>query len=72
MNCTDCRDRLDQFVDRELSLTDLKALQEHLDLCNHCNDEYRFQSNLKRLVKVACGQGEAPAQLRERLRALFA
>ncbi|HVB77411.1 MAG TPA: mycothiol system anti-sigma-R factor [Candidatus Nitrosotalea sp.] len=71
MNCPDCRERIDRFVDRELSEDDLRSLEHHLSACPDCDDEYRLQSNVKRLVRVACGEGEAPAQLRERLRQLL-
>jgi len=67
MNCPDCRQRLEQFVDRELDDDDLRHLEQHLSACRDCADEYQWHASLKRLVRVSCGEGEAPAQLRERL-----
>jgi len=71
MNCDDCLQKLDRFVDRELSDREVAELQQHLSECPPCEDRYRFQADLKRLVKICCDQGEAPAELREKLRQIL-
>ena len=71
MNCDDCLQKLDQYVDRELSDGEVAELQAHLADCPPCEDRYRFQADLKRLVKVCCDQGEAPVELREKLRQIL-
>jgi mycothiol system anti-sigma-R factor len=71
MNCSDCKDKLDRFVDRELNNTEVLELQLHLESCPPCEDQYEFQVNLKRLVKVCCDQDEVPAAFREKVRQIL-
>ena len=71
MNCDDCMEKLEQYVDRELNEKEVAELRQHLAECPPCDDRYRFQADLKRLVKVCCDQGEAPAELREKLRQIL-
>src|SRR5437867_152078 len=64
MNCPDCKDKLDRFVDRELNNTEGLELQLHLEGCPECSDQYELQAHLKRPVKHACDCGAAPTALR--------
>jgi mycothiol system anti-sigma-R factor len=67
VNCTDCLEKLDRYVDRELTEQELEEVKGHLHECPPCDQYYQLEVGLKRLVKVCCDQGQAPAQLRERL-----
>jgi len=67
VNCTDCLQKLDGYVDRELSDVEVAELKRHLSHCPPCEDRYQFKTDLKRLVKVCCDQGEAPQALRDQL-----
>jgi mycothiol system anti-sigma-R factor len=71
MNCSDCKDKLDRFVDRELNNTEVLELQLHLESCPPCEDQYEFQVSLKRLVKVCCDQDEVPAAFRDKVRQIL-
>jgi mycothiol system anti-sigma-R factor len=71
MNCSDCKENLDRFVDRELNNTEMLELQLHLEGCPPCADQYDFQAHLKRLVKVCCDQDEVPPAFREKLRQIL-
>ena len=72
MDCGECHDKLERFVDRELSDGEVAELQHHLHDCPPCEDKYKFQDNLKRLVKVCCDEdSEAPPALREKLRQIL-
>ena len=71
MNCNECLDRLDSYTDRELSEAELREVKQHLEECPPCEDRYQFQADLKRLVKVCCDQGRAPAHLRSKLREIL-
>ncbi len=44
MNCKDCSEKLDRYVDRELNGTEVLELQLHLDGCPDCADHYEFQA----------------------------
>ena len=71
MNCSDCKEKLDRYLDRELSDTEMLELQLHLEGCPPCTDSYEFHASLKRLVKVCCEQDKAPDALREKLRQIL-
>ena len=71
MNCKDCADKLDRFVDRELNSTEVLELQLHLEGCPDCEEHYEFQAHLKRLVKHACDCDSAPVAFREKLRQIL-
>lgn len=67
MNCDDCQRLLDGYLDRELSDQEVEEVKRHLADCPPCEHLYRLQAEVKRLVKVCCDQGKAPAHLREKL-----
>ena len=71
MRCRDCLQKLDQFVDRELTDDELVEVRRHLGDCPPCQDLYELQVHLKRLVKVCCDRGKAPEQLRAKLRQIL-
>jgi mycothiol system anti-sigma-R factor len=71
MNCHECVQRLDQLVDRELSDAEMEEAKRHLASCGECSNLYRFQTEMKRVVRVCCWGDRAPADLRERLERLL-
>ena len=71
MNCKDCIERLDRFVDRELGEDDVAEVKLHLDHCPECVDQYQFSDHLKRLVKVSCECDPVPPAFREKLRKIL-
>jgi len=58
-------------TDGELSDAEVVQLKYHLEHCPPCEDRYRFQADLKRLVRVCCEQDRAPTELREKLRQIL-
>jgi len=71
VNCGDCLENLDSYLDRELTDAELSEVQRHMADCPPCEDLYKLHVNMKRLVKVCCDQGEAPAHLRSKLRQIL-
>jgi mycothiol system anti-sigma-R factor len=67
MNCDGCIEKLERYVDRELTDQELGEVRGHLERCPPCEDRYQLQAGLKRLVKLSYGQGTAPATLRQKL-----
>jgi mycothiol system anti-sigma-R factor len=67
MNCDGCQEKLERYVDRELSDQELNEVRGHLERCPPCEDRYQLQAGLQRLVKLSCDQGTAPSTLREKL-----
>jgi len=70
MNCKECGDKLDRFVDRELNSTEVLELQLHLESCPDCQEHYEFEAGLKRLVRHSC-DCDAPPAFREKMRQLL-
>jgi anti-sigma factor (TIGR02949 family) len=71
MSCEECIQKLDQFVDRELSDAEVRELKLHLEFCPPCEERYTFQSDLKRLVRTCMEQDVAPPGLREKLQKIL-
>ncbi len=71
MKCEECSDKLDRYVDRELTNTEALEIQLHLEGCPDCMEHYEFQSHLKRLVKHSCECDTAPKAFREKLRQIL-
>jgi len=71
VNCSDCLEKLDGYLDRELTDAEVEQVKRHLVDCPPCEDRFQLQVHMKRLVKVCCDQGEAPAGLRSRLRQIL-
>ena len=71
MNCGYCKERLGSYLDRELTDEEIEEVRIHLRDCGPCEDHFQLQAHVKRLVKVCCDQGEAPAELRQRLKQIL-
>ena len=67
MNCSDARPRLAAYVDGELAVSEIAAVEAHCLECRHCavllGAEREFRQLLRRQPREA-----APAELRARLR----
>lgn len=72
MDCDDTVERLNLYLDRELSDDDVEQVREHLSDCPPCERIFDFQAEVKRLVRKECCSDDAPARLREWVRNLRA
>jgi mycothiol system anti-sigma-R factor len=77
MNCgephdTDCSEVLSEvwlFLDHECDQKRKVLLQQHLEECHPCLEQYGIEEHLKALLAKKCGGEHAPETLKERLRA---
>jgi mycothiol system anti-sigma-R factor len=67
INCRDCVQALNTYIDRELSDDDIVQVREHLVECGGCLHIYTFEESLRRLVRVRCQEQSAPDALRARI-----
>jgi mycothiol system anti-sigma-R factor len=67
INCSDCVQALNSFIDRELTDEDIVQVRRHLDDCGGCLHLYQFEDSLRRLVRVRCQEQGAPESLRTRI-----
>jgi mycothiol system anti-sigma-R factor len=67
VNCAGAMDRLHEYVDRELTASELQEVRRHLDDCPPCQRHFDFEEQLKLLVhRKACPE-TAPATLLTRV-----
>jgi mycothiol system anti-sigma-R factor len=67
INCRDCVQALNSYIDRELSDDDIVTVREHLVACGGCLHLYQFEESVRRLVRVRCQEQSAPEALRARI-----
>lgn len=65
--------RLDDYIDRELSPEEMRAVERHIDDCLHCAGRFRFELSLirelrRRLRRIAL-PGDLAARIGRRLEA---
>jgi anti-sigma factor (TIGR02949 family) len=71
-SCEDAFDRLDDYLDRALSSEELRMVREHLDLCEMCAREYRFEASLLDQIRDKLRRIAMPDDLRARVQAALA
>src|SRR2546430_1882888 len=69
-HCEQTMQRLNTYIDRELSETEVRKVKAHLDDCPPCEQVFDFQAEMKRLVRKECCTDDAPARLRDWVRQL--
>lgn len=60
-DCDDCEEALQPYLDRRLSEEDVAKVKMHLDGCDRCNQRYRFEGHLRRLVRTVVVEPMDPA-----------
>ncbi|HEX2111289.1 MAG TPA: zf-HC2 domain-containing protein [Gaiellaceae bacterium] len=67
--CEKCEEVLQPFLDRELTESEYREAEAHLDDCSYCRKRYRFEASLRRYVRHAWIEGMSP-ELKAKLAAL--
>jgi mycothiol system anti-sigma-R factor len=68
---TDCSEVLAEvwlFLDRECDQKRRQLLEQHLDECSPCLEQFGIEEHLKVLLARKCGGEHAPDSLKQRLR----
>jgi mycothiol system anti-sigma-R factor len=68
---TDCSEVLSEvwlFLDHECDEKRRKLLEQHLDECSPCLEQFGIDEHLKVLLARKCGGEHAPETLKQRLR----
>jgi anti-sigma factor (TIGR02949 family) len=65
--CEEAFRRIDDYLDRELSPEEMTRVHEHLELCEGCAREFRFEESLLNGVKRKLRQIDVPDGLQARL-----
>lgn len=55
-DCREALERLDDFLDKELTAEEIVSLEHHLKLCDHCTEEYGLRSAAQEVLrrKLCC------------------
>ena len=69
MDCTNARTLLHGYIDQELDLASMMAIDQHLESCGKCKEIYAQQSMLRSAIRQHGEYHTAPAALAERIRA---
>lgn len=70
MDCREVMANLAEFIDRELSPEEQAEVKRHLSLCGHCEEAFRWEDSILRIVKRCAQEAEPiPAELEARLSA---
>ena len=67
----DCRQviqRLDDYVDRELSPGEVPLVQAHLETCAHCASAYKFEANVLAELKAKLQRIDLPQSMLDKVR----
>jgi anti-sigma factor (TIGR02949 family) len=71
LNCTAAEQRLQRFLDHELTEEEAAEVRMHLEQCENCRSRFRFEASLRRLVRQGGRQEAAPEGLRVRVQDLI-
>ncbi len=70
--CEEAFRRLDDFLDHELSSTEMMLVQEHLAVCEACAREFTFEESVIRNVRARLRDVDFPPDLTDRVLQLTA
>lgn len=63
LTCREAFDRLEEFLDRELSPEETLRVEGHLTLCMNCAREFRFEAGVLDGVRARLGRIMVPEHL---------
>ena len=67
--CEEAFRRLDDFLDRRLSETEMRLIEEHLEICAACTREFTFEKSVLTGVRKKLRQLSVPPDLLARIAA---
>ena len=67
--CEQCEELLQGYLDRELTVAEVRVAELHLDGCDYCRRRYRFEEHLRRYVRLTAAE-RIPSGLMEKLEQL--
>ena len=67
LNCDQAFERLDDYLDRELSAEETALVRAHLEVCHQCTREFRFEAGVLDALRGKLRRIRAPADLAEKV-----
>jgi anti-sigma factor (TIGR02949 family) len=65
-DCVECEQLLQPYLDRTLTLAEMKEAEEHLAGCSYCRRAYKFEAELRMVVRRATNEPMSP-ELKQKL-----
>jgi anti-sigma factor (TIGR02949 family) len=65
--CRETLERLNDYVDRELSDRELHLVERHLKICTHCSRKFAFETELLQEMRTKVGRLQVPTDLMTRI-----
>ncbi len=69
ISCSETFRRLDDYLDRELSAAELKAVEDHLEVCAVCAAEFGIERTVLEEIRAKLRRLRAPEGLLARISA---
>lgn len=67
VDCSEILQRVYVFIDDELEGASVEEIEQHLDECGPCLDQFDLERSVKKIVHRSCTGEHAPEGLRERV-----
>ncbi len=65
--CGEAYRRIDDYLDRELTMEEIGKVEEHLSFCEMCAQEFEFEASVIRAVRMKIQSIAVPPELRSRI-----
>ena len=66
-SCREAFERLDDFLDRELTVEEIARVEAHLCECVECAEAYKFEGRALECVRAKVGKMKLPQDLHDRV-----
>lgn len=67
IDCAEAKERLQDYLQRELTPEVEHEMRAHLDRCKHCFQHYRFEANFFLMLETRAARQPCPDSLRKRI-----
>ncbi len=65
--CSEAYRRIDDYLDRELTLEEIGKVEEHLSFCEMCAKEFQFEASVISAVRMKLQSYVVPSELMSRI-----
>ena len=71
LTCQEAFERLDDYLDRELSPAEMTLVRAHLETCAICAAEYEFEARVLDQLRATLRRIDVPGAVVEKVRAVL-
>jgi mycothiol system anti-sigma-R factor len=67
LNCEETYEKMQDYLDRELSPAEMVLVKDHLDTCGICSEDFEFELTVLRKIGRTLSVTEVPSDLVDRV-----